>query len=259
MNSLRSLQRALAFEIERQTKVLAGGGVVAQETRHWDEEDGHTRAGRSKEESSDYRYFAEPDLVPLASSADAVAAIRSGLPELPALRRSRYVSAGVDETTARNLVSGPLAALFESTVAAGAGARSAANWVTGEIAAHLNRTGTGAEDIGIDGAGLAQLIAMVDGGQLSATAGKEVLVGVLAGEGSPEHVAAARDLIQVSDEAEIAALVAAVLQEHPAEVARVAAGEEKLLGFLVGQVMRAGKGKTDPKVVDRLVRSQTAK
>jgi aspartyl-tRNA(Asn)/glutamyl-tRNA(Gln) amidotransferase subunit B len=149
--------------------------------------------------------------------------------------------------------------LFESAVAAGAGARSAANWVTGEIAGHLNRTGIEARDVGIDGEGLAQLIAMVDGGQLSTTAGKEVLVGVLAGEGNPEQVAAARDLLQVSDEAEIAALVAAVLREHPAEVARVAAGEDKLLGFLVGQVMRAGKGKTDPKVVDRLVRSQTTK
>ena len=259
MNSLRSLQRALTFEIERQTQVLDGGGVVAQETRHWDEEQGHTRSGRSKEESSDYRYFAEPDLVPLASSADVVAEIRRGLPELPALRRARYASAGLDETTARNLVAGPLGALFESAVAAGAGARSAANWVTGEIAAHVNRTGVEATDIGIDGAGLAQLIAMVDGGKLSATAGKEVLVGVLAGEGNPEQVAKARDLIQVSDEAEIAALVAAVLRDHPDEVARVAAGEEKLLGFLVGQVMRAGKGKTDPKVVDRLVRSQATK
>ncbi len=258
MNSLRSLQRALTHEIERQTELLDRGGVIAQETRHWDEEAGHTRSGRSKEESSDYRYFAEPDLVPIATTAASIAELLSAVPELPAARRARYVAAGVDEATARNLVAGPLVALFEATVAAGGGARSTANWVTGEIAAHLNRGGS-IEAVGIDGPALAQLVTMVDGGRLSATAAKEVLAGVLAGEGEPEAVALRRDLLQVSDEGEITALVAGVLAAHPEEVARVASGEDKLIGFLVGQVMRAGKGKADPKVVDRLVRAQTSR
>ena len=255
MNSLRSLQRALAHEIDRQIGVLDSGGTVAQETRHWDEEAGHTRPGRSKEESSDYRYFAEPDLVPLATHAAAVAAQRAAVPELPAARRARYAAAGVDPTTARHLVAGPLVGLFEAAVAAGAGARGAANLVTGEIAAHFNRTGAAP----IDGAALARLVTMIDEGSLSATAAKEVLAGVLAGEGSPDAVAAKRDLLQVSDEGAIAALVDGVLTAHASEAARAAAGEEKVIGFLVGQVMRAGKGKADPKVVDRLVRSRVAR
>ncbi len=257
MNSLRSLQRALAHEIERQSGLLDGGGNIAQETRHWDEEAGRTRPGRSKEESSDYRYFAEPDLVPLQTTDETIAAIRAVLPELPAARRARYVSAGVDAATAASLASSPLVALFEGAIASGADPRRAANWVTGEITAHLNRTGDEPEALAIDGAGLAQLVAMVEAGRVSATAAKDVLIGVLAGEGTPERVATGRDLLQVSDEVEIAALVAAVLAAHPGEVARIAAGEDKLIGFLVGQVMRAGAGKADPKVIDRLVRAQT--
>jgi aspartyl-tRNA(Asn)/glutamyl-tRNA(Gln) amidotransferase subunit B len=163
----------------------------------------------------------------------------------------------VEEVTARTLVAGPLVSLFEDALAAGAVPRRAANWVTGEVAAHLNRTGGDPLTLAIDGTGLARLVAMVEGGELSATAAKEVLDGVLAGEGAPDAVAAGRDLLQVSDEGAVSALVAGVLADHPDEVARVVAGEEKLVGFLVGQVMRAGGGKVDPKVVDRLVRTQT--
>jgi aspartyl-tRNA(Asn)/glutamyl-tRNA(Gln) amidotransferase subunit B len=257
MNSLRSLQRALAYEIERQTRLLDSGAAIAQETRHWDEEAGITHPGRSKEESSDYRYFAEPDLVPIVTTPETIAALRRELPELPAARRARYVELGLEEAAARTLVAGSLGTLFEATLAAGAAPRRVANWLTGEIAAHLNRTAGDAGSLAIDAAGLAQLVGMIEVGKLSSTAAKEVLEGMLAGEGTPEQVAAARDLLQVSDEAEIAALVAAVLASHPDEVARVGAGEEKLVGFLVGQVMRAGQGKADPKVVDRLVRLQT--
>ncbi|HLE38279.1 MAG TPA: Asp-tRNA(Asn)/Glu-tRNA(Gln) amidotransferase subunit GatB [Acidimicrobiia bacterium] len=257
MNSLRSLQRALAHEIERQGKILDGGGAVAQETRHWDEEAGRTRAGRSKEESSDYRYFTEPDLMPLVVDDTTVGRIRAGLPELPAARRGRYVASGVEENAARTLVAGGLADLFDRAVTAGASARGAANWLTGEVTAHLNRTDGDTAALALDAAGLAELVAMVEGGELSSTAAKDVLIAVLAGEGTPRAVAGARDLLQVSDEGAIATLVTAVLAEHPAEVARVVAGEEKLVGFLVGKVMRAGGGKADPKVVDRLVRKQT--
>ena len=259
MNSMRSLQRALAYEIERQTKLLDGGGAVSQETRHWDEEAGRTGAGRSKEETSDYRYFTEPDLVPLVIGAPEIDAIRSGLPELPAVRRQRYVAAGVDEVAAHTLVAGPLVGLYEAAVAAGASPRGAANWITGEITAHLNRTGDEVTALAIDAAGLAELVTMVDHGDLSSTAAKDVLTAVLAGEGAPRTVAERHDLLQVTDEGEIAALVTAVLAEHPAEVARIAAGEDKLIGFLVGKVMRAGGGKADPKAVDRLVRAQTSR
>ena len=259
MNSLRSLQRALAYEIERQTQLLDRGHPVSQETRHWDEEAGRTGAGRSKEETSDYRYFTEPDLVPLAIDADTMEGIRAGLPELPAARLARYLAAGVEDGAARTLVGSPLLGLYEAAVARGVAPRSVANWVTGEITAHLNRTDADPSALAIDAAGLAELVDMVDRNELSSTAAKDVLTAVLAGYGTPRAIAEQRDLLQVTDEGAINTLVDSVLAEHPDEVARIAAGEEKLIGFLVGKVMRAGGGKADPKVVDRLVRSRTSR
>ena len=258
MNSLRSLQRALAFEIERQTARLEKGEAIAQETRHWDEEAGRTEPGRSKEESSDYRYFPEPDLVPIQTNPDAVERIRSRLPELPALRRARYVELGVDPAAAVTLVTNDLAGLFDGAVAAGADARATANWLTGEITAHLNRTGESPGDLVIHADGLAELVGMIEDGDLSATAAKDVLNGVLAGEGSPREVATARDLIQMSDESAIAAEVDAVLAAHTDEAERIRGGEDRLVGFLVGQVMKATGGKADPRLVDRLIRERVS-
>ncbi|HSM01389.1 MAG TPA: Asp-tRNA(Asn)/Glu-tRNA(Gln) amidotransferase subunit GatB [Acidimicrobiia bacterium] len=258
MNSLRSLQRALAFEIERQTGLLDLGEPIAQETRHWDEENGRTEPGRSKEESSDYRYFPEPDLVPIQTNPDTVERIRGGLPELPALRRARYVELGVEPAAAITLVSTDLADLFDGAVAAGAEARAAANWLTGEVTAHLNRTGESADALAIDGPAIAELVGMIDAGDLSATAAKEVLGGMLAGEGSPREIAIARDLIQISDESAIGAEVDAVLAAHPGEVGRIRDGEDRLVGFLVGQVMKATGGKADPRLVDRLIRERVS-
>jgi aspartyl-tRNA(Asn)/glutamyl-tRNA(Gln) amidotransferase subunit B len=256
MNSLRSLQRALAFEIERQTRVLDTGERVRQETRHWDEAAGRTEPGRSKEESSDYRYFPEPDLVPLEVGADLLERLRAAIPELPAARRARYVEEGLDEASAQTLFAGGLAELFDHAVEAGAPPRSAANWLTGEITAHLNRTGLEADALPIDGARLAELVAMVEGGEVSATAAKEVLAGVLGGEGSPHDVAAERDLIQISDAASIATAVDEVLEAHSEELERLRGGDLKLIGFLVGKVMRATGGKADPKAVDHLIRER---
>lgn len=256
MNSMRSLQRALTFEIERQTALLDKGESIVQETRHWDEEEGRTQPGRSKEESSDYRYFPEPDLVPLQTDPDVVERIRSSLPELPALRRLRYVQMGVDPNAASTLVATDLADLFDATVAAGGAPRSAANWLTGEVAAHLNRTGTDPADLALDGETLAELVSMVGGGDLSSTAAKEVLTRVLAGEGSPREVATFRDLLQVSDEGAIGPEVDAVLAAHVDEVSRIRDGEERLVGFLVGQVMKATGGRADPRLVDRMIRER---
>lgn len=256
MNSLRSLQRALVHEIARQTALLDAGEAVAQETRHWDEEAGRTSSGRSKEESSDYRYFQEPDLVPIEMDASDVDRLRHALPQLPGEQQGRLVDAGVDETAARTIVTGGLVGLLDAAVAAGAAARGAANWLAGEVTAHLNRTGEDVSTLPLDGAGLAELVAMVEGGELSATAAKDVLSGVLAGEGGPRSVASDRDLLQVSDEGSLAAIVAEVLADHSDEAARLAAGEERLVGFLVGQVMRRSGGRADPKVVDRLIREK---
>jgi len=255
MNSLRSLQRALAYEVERQTRLLSSGEEVEQETRHWDEAAGCTRAGRSKEESSDYRYFPEPDLVPVSLDAALLERLRSALPELPAQRRARYRALGLEAEAARVVVETEgYAALLDAAGAAGADLRVAANWLTGEVTAHLRRLGLAADDSPLTGAHLAELHALVAGGRLSATAAKEVLTGVLEGEGSPEQVAAVRDLIQISDEGVLATAVSAVLEAHPAEVERLRAGDQRLLGFLVGKVMQATGGKADPRRVSEAIR-----
>jgi aspartyl-tRNA(Asn)/glutamyl-tRNA(Gln) amidotransferase subunit B len=253
MNSLRSLQRALAHEVDRQTEILQAGGVISQETRHWDEASGRTEPGRSKEESSDYRYFQEPDLLPMDVSQGDIDRIGSGLPELPSARRARYVALGVDDAAVRTIVSGGLGPLLDDAVASGADARLTANWLAGEVTAHLNRAGEGAH-LALDGDALAELVGMVAAGDLSSTAAKEVLAGVLAGEGSARSVAEARDLIQVSDAAALTEMVDAVLAEHPDEVGRLRAGEDRLVGFLVGRVMATSGGKADPAKVAELIR-----
>ncbi len=257
MNSLRSLQRALSHEIERQTKILDEGGAIAQETRHWDEEAGRTEAGRSKEEASDYRYFSEPDLVPLVVTDEVVAGLRSELPELPAQTGARFEAAGVDSIAARVLVGGSLGSLFDEAVVAGAAAPEVAKWLTGEVTAHLNREGADPPALSLDGAALAELIAMVEAGDLSSTAAKQVLEGVLTGEGQPRQVAEARDLIQIRDEEALAEAVAAVVAAHPEEMGRIADGDGKLIGFLVGQVMKATGGKADPRRVSELIRESS--
>jgi len=259
LNSLRSLQRALAFEIERQSALLAGGREVEQETRHWDEAAGCTRPGRSKEESSDYRYFPEPDLVPVTLDPARLERLRAALPELPAQRRARYRALGLDAYTARLVVEGEgYGGLLEETVAAGGDARAAANWLVGEVTAHLRRWGVDASDTPLTGAHLAELHGLVAGGRLSATAAKEVLGGVLEGEGSPEEVAVQRDLVQISDEGMLLAAVDEVLVAHPAEVERLRAGEERLLGFLVGRVMQATGGKAHPRRVSEVIRRRAS-
>ena len=256
MNSLRSLQRALAFEIDRQTLVLDRGDRIPQETRHWDEAAGRTESGRSKEESSDYRYFAEPDLVPLSVGPEKLALLQAAVPELPAARRARYVVSGLDEAAARTLVVSGLTGLFDEAVIAGADPRLAANWLTGEITAHLNRAGVDQAALPLDGGQLAELVAMIEGGELSATAAKDVLAGVLGGEGSPRTVAEARDLLQITDTGALESAVDEVIAAHPDEVARIRGGEARLVGFLVGRVMKATGGKADPTAVDGMIRER---
>ncbi len=259
MNSLRSLERAIAYEIDRQVKLVEGGGEVVQETRHWDEGDGRTHAMRSKEESEDYRYFQEPDLVPLHVDDAWRERVRASLPELPQARRARLEGLGIDAVAAATLVAGDgLAGMFEEAVAAGADPRAAANWLTGEVVAHLRRTDGDLAATGLEAGHLAELDAMVRDGKLSATAAKDVLAGVLAGEGSPAAVAEGRDLIQVTDTAALEAEVEAVLAANADAVSKIRDGDMKPVGFLVGQVMKATGGKADPRQVSELVRAKAA-
>jgi aspartyl-tRNA(Asn)/glutamyl-tRNA(Gln) amidotransferase subunit B len=280
MNSLRSLGRALEYEAERQAEVLESGDAIKQETRHWEEEAGRTHSLRSKEESHDYRYFPEPDLVPVQPSAEWRDRVRAAMPELPAARKVRLIDAwGISETDAGVLVSTPgLADYAESAVAAAAAARAAGsaestgsadivgttgrdvtNWVTGDLMAHLKETGATPADLALPPAGLAELVKLVGDGTLSRPLAKEVLAAALAGEadGSPAAIVSARGLAQVSDEGALASAVQAVLAAHPAEVDRYRSGEDKdrkkLRGFFMGKVMAEMKGRGNPQVLNRLL------
>jgi aspartyl-tRNA(Asn)/glutamyl-tRNA(Gln) amidotransferase subunit B len=259
MNSFRSLERAVDHEIRRQSELVESGGLVVQETRHWDEEAEVTHSMRVKEGSSDYRYFTEPDLVPMAMSPEWVAQVRDRLPELPADRRARYMSQGLDSGTAVALsnLDGPLRAIYDEAVLAGAPARAAANWLIGEVVGWLRKSDSAAGEIVLTGADLAELVAMVEEGAVSTSAAKDVLDGVLSGEGPPRYVAERRDLLQLSDVDVLEAAVEDVLAAHPQARDDLLAGEEKALGFLVGQVMKATQGKADPRAVNRLLRDRT--
>ena len=258
MNSFRSLERAIAFEIDRQIELVESGGEVIQETRHWDEESGVTHSMRVKEGSSDYRYFTEPDLAPMVMTPEWVAGIRERLPELPADRRARYAAQGLAAETAGVLsaLDAGLRRLYDHAVLSGAPPRSAANWITGEVLAWLRKAGVDAREARLDGPGLAELIEMVDDGSVSSSAAKDVLAGVLSGEGRPREVAERRDLLQVRDAGVLDTAVADVLAANPGAVEGFRGGEEKVVGFLVGQVMKATDGRADPRMVNQLLRER---
>jgi len=260
MNSFRSLERAVEYEIRRQTELVESGGVVVQETRHWDEEAGVTHSMRAKEGSSDYRYFTEPDLVPMVMSPEWVAQVGDRLPELPARRRARYLGQGLDVGAAGALsnLDGRLRAIYDEAVLAGAPAKAAANWLTGEVVGWLRKSGIAPEQLILGGHDLAELVSMVEGGAISSSAAKDVLDGVLSGEGSPREVAERRDLLQLSDTGALEAAVEQVLAANPKARDDLLAGEEKALGFLVGQVMKATQGRADPRAVNRILRDRVS-
>ena len=259
VNSLRSLQRAVAFEIERQISVRSSGGDVVLETRHWHEGTGKTTSMRKKEESEDYRYFQEPDLLPLYIDGPWRDRVHEALPELPAAVRARYEASGTDARTAILLVDAPdLALLFDEAVSAGADARTVGLWLTGEVVAILRQHDQKIEDASLEADHLVELAGMVDGGELSATAAKEVLAGVVAGEGSAREVAAHRDLMQLTDTSAIEVAVEEAIAANPDAFAKLSGGDMKPIGFLVGQVMRATGGRADPKLVQSLLREKSS-
>ncbi|MGH8927191.1 MAG: Asp-tRNA(Asn)/Glu-tRNA(Gln) amidotransferase subunit GatB [Acidimicrobiia bacterium] len=258
MNSFRSLERAVSSEIERQITVVEAGDLVIQETRHWDEEAGRTHSMRTKEESSDYRYFTEPDLVPVDLDVDMLNQVHSALPELPAARRRRYASLGLDSHAVAVLAAADpsLRVLFKDTVELRSDPPLTANWITGELTAALRRLDAPLSNTSLSAQHMAELVGMIKAGELSSTTAKEVLGAVLAGDGSPAQVARARDLLLVSDLGIIEKAVDGVLAENADAIDRYRSGEEKVLGFLVGMVMRSTGGKADPKLVNQLLRDK---
>jgi aspartyl-tRNA(Asn)/glutamyl-tRNA(Gln) amidotransferase subunit B len=246
VNSLRSVERAVRFEIERQAAVLNAGQRVVQETRHFHESNGTTTAGRSKEEAQDYRYFPEPDLVPVAPDRDWVEQIRAALPELPAARRIRQQAEwGLSDQDMTSLANAGALDLMGATVTAGASAADARKWWVGELARHANETGAELASLAITPAQVARVSELVRAGTINDKLARQVFDGVLAGEGDPDAVIAARGLAVVSDDSALLEAVDAAISANPDIAAKIREGKTAAAGALVGEVMKATRGRAD--------------
>ncbi len=254
VNSLRSIERALHYEVRRQGAVLLAGGKVKQETRHWHELGGFTSPGRSKETAEDYRYFPEPDLVPIAPSAEWVESLRATLPEAPSARLERLTQAwGFSELEIRDVVGAQALDLIDATVQAGAAPAAAKKWWLGELQRRANEAGVDLDAVGMTAAQVAELQGLVDAGTISDSLARQVIDGVLAGEGSPEQVVARRGLALVSDDAALLAAVDAAIAANPSAAAKVREGKVQAAGALIGAVMRQMQGRADAAKVRELV------
>ncbi len=265
MNSFRFLQRGVEAELERQRELIEAGGTVTQETLHFDPQSGSLTSLRSKEEAHDYRYFPEPDLVPLAPTEQMLREAREALPELPAARIARYTSElGLAEDVASTLATDRWKAeFFEETLVAvtrvggDAGARAIANWVTGELAAALRQAEISAdEEINVTPGRLAEIIILVQEKKISHGSGKSVLATLVAEGGDPVAIVEREGLAQMSDSGELESIVAAAVEANPEAAEQIRAGNGKAIGAIVGAVMKETKGRADGGEVNRLIRAQ---
>ncbi|HEY7758655.1 MAG TPA: Asp-tRNA(Asn)/Glu-tRNA(Gln) amidotransferase subunit GatB [Burkholderiales bacterium] len=257
LNSFRFLERAIAYEARRQIELLEDGGAVRQETRLYDPERDETRSMRSKEDAPDYRYFPDPDLLPLAVSDAWIAEVRAALPELPEAMRERFMREhGLAAYDAGLLTANrEIAAYFEALVRAlPQQPKLAANWVMGELSARLNRENLDIARSPVDSTALAGLLARVADGTLSGKLAKEVFDAMWEGQGSADRIIAARGLKQISDSDELERIVAAVLDANPAQAADYRAGKDKAFNYLVGQAMKASKGKANPAQLSEILK-----
>jgi aspartyl-tRNA(Asn)/glutamyl-tRNA(Gln) amidotransferase subunit B len=263
LNSLRSLHRAVAYEAERQRRVLAEGGKLTQETRHWDEGAGRTEPMRSKEYATDYRYFPEPDLVPIEATAEWVEGLRAELPELPAERRARLAeTTGLPAKEVGWLVRDPEVLAYFQAVVAGAGAddggpgrdpRVVAGWVMGELQRNLREFERTMATNPVGPERLGQLLDLLAAGTVSATAAKDVLAEMFGSEASPATIVERKGLAQISDTGELEAVVQRVVAANPDLADKFRGGKRGVLGALVGQVMRETRGRANPKLVSDLL------
>jgi aspartyl-tRNA(Asn)/glutamyl-tRNA(Gln) amidotransferase subunit B len=257
LNSFRFLERAILFEARRQIEILEDGGQVRQETRLYDPERDETRSMRSKEDAPDYRYFPDPDLLPLAVSDAWIAEVRAALPELPEAMRERFMREhGLPAYDAGLLTAErEIAAYFEALVRAlPQQPKLAANWIMGELSARLNRENLDIARSPVDSTALAGLLARVADGTLSGKLAKEVFDAMWEGQGSADRIIDARALRQISDSGELERIVAAVLDANPAQVAEYRAGKDKAFNYLVGQAMKASKGKANPAQLSEILK-----
>ncbi|HLS72959.1 MAG TPA: Asp-tRNA(Asn)/Glu-tRNA(Gln) amidotransferase subunit GatB [Actinomycetaceae bacterium] len=254
VNSFRSIERAVRYEISRQAAILDAGQAVVQETRHWHEDTGTTSPGRPKSDAEDYRYFPEPDLVPVAPSREWVEQIRAALPELPSVRRRRLQAEwGYADAEMRDVVNAGALDLIEATVAAGAQPAAARKWWMGELARIAGADGVALDELRITPAQVAELAALVEAGRINDKLARQVLAGVLAGEGSPEEVVVARGLEVVSDDGALLAAVDEALAANPDVADKIRGGKVQAAGAIVGAVMKATRGQADAARVRELV------
>jgi len=257
INSFRFVEQAINYEVERQIMLLEGGGTVVQETRLFDADRHETRSMRSKEEANDYRYFPDPDLLPVELDEAFLDAVRKTLPELPDARKARLVSEhGLSEYDAAVLTaSRELADYFEAAVqAAGGAGKLTANWVMGELSGALNKSDCDITNSPVSAAALGGLLLRIEDGTISGKIAKQVFETMWKGEGSADDVIEQQGLKQISDSSAIEGIIRDVLDNNPKQIEQYRGGQEKLFGFFVGQVMKATQGKANPKQVNELLR-----
>jgi aspartyl-tRNA(Asn)/glutamyl-tRNA(Gln) amidotransferase subunit B len=254
VNSLRSIERAVRYEIQRQAHIIANGGTIIQETRHWHEDRGMTSSGRPKSDADDYRYFPEPDLVPVQPSKELIEQIRASLPEKPAERRKRLQGEWqFSDLEFRDVVNSGLLDELEETVAKGAKPQAARKWWTGEIARLANAEGKDVSDLAITPADVAELATLVESGKINDRIGREVLQAVLGGEGNPAKIVADRGLEVVSDDTALQAAIDEALAKQPDVLEKIREGKLQAAGAVIGAVMQAMKGQADAGRVRELI------
>jgi aspartyl-tRNA(Asn)/glutamyl-tRNA(Gln) amidotransferase subunit B len=258
VNSLRSVERAVRYEIQRQAVILAEGGTITQETRHWHEDTGSTSAGRPKSDADDYRYFPEPDLLPVVPSPELIEELRAALPEAPAVRRRRLKESwGFTDLEFQDVANGGLLVEVEQTIGAGASPAAARKWWTGEISRLANAGGVEAASL-ISPENVAALARLVDEGTLTDKLARQVLEGVVAGEGTPEEVVAGRGLAVVSDDGALIAAIDEALAAQPDVLAKIQDGKVQAAGAVIGAVMKAMRGQADAARVRELILERAA-
>lgn len=260
INSFKFVKDAVEYEIKRQTKVLSGGGKIHQETRLWNHERGETAVMRSKEEAHDYRYFPDPDLVPLEISTERIAQLRQGLPELASAKQERFTREyGIPEYDAGILTSSKaLSVYFDACVNLYPHPKTVSNWVMGELLRELNQAGIEADASPVTPGRLVELLTLVDQGVVSLKVARDIFPEMYASGKAPARIVQDKGLTQVSDEGALVLILDEVLKNNPAQVAQFKEGKQQVLGFLVGQVMKASGGKANPGKVNELLKKTLA-
>lgn len=255
VNSFSALQRAIEYEIERQIEIVEEGGQVVQETRLWDDNSRETRSMRGKEDAHDYRYFPEPDLMPLEISREWVQRIKDSMPELPAQKRARYQGLGLSEYDANVIVEQMgLALFFDKILELGATPKIAVNFIMGEIAAYLKEDHIEITDTKLTPENLAELISLIEKGTISNNIGKQIIIEMMKDGTKASAIVEKKGLSQITDEGAIKEIVQKIVDANPAQVQAYKNGKTNLLGFFVGQVMKETKGRANPKTVNELLR-----